>query len=42
MCWRPSPGRGWALEDATASEFATTFYKALLQKERFIDIWQIQ
>ena len=28
---------GWAVDDAAASEFATTFYKALLQKERFID-----
>jgi hypothetical protein len=28
---------GWAVDDGAASEFATTFYKALLQKERFID-----
>jgi CHAT domain-containing protein len=28
---------GWAVDDAAASDFATTFYKALLRKQRFID-----
>jgi CHAT domain-containing protein len=28
---------GWAVDDAAASDFATTFYKSLLQGERFID-----
>jgi CHAT domain-containing protein len=28
---------GWAVDDRAASEFATTFYNALLQKERFIN-----
>ena len=28
---------GWAVDDQAASDFATTFYKALLRKERFVD-----
>jgi hypothetical protein len=28
---------GWAVDDAAAKEFATTFYQELLQGERFID-----
>ncbi|MEO8259426.1 MAG: CHAT domain-containing protein [Acidobacteriota bacterium] len=28
---------GWAVDDRAACEFATTFYQALLKKERFID-----
>jgi CHAT domain-containing protein len=28
---------GWAVDDRAASDFATTFYKALLRKKRFVD-----